>query len=74
MIKTQVIEKNEVMQLSSLRIIYIDKLAENGYPDPEYRSEKLLPRLQNQELNENISFTKAIPGDKGLSLRYSGFA
>ena len=53
------------MWLSSLCIIYTDKLAENCCPNPEYWSEKLLHRLQNHELSENISFTKASPGDKG---------
>lgn len=65
MLTHQVIEKNEVIQLSSLRRIYIEKLAENGCPNPEYRSEKLLHRLQNHELSKNVSFTKASPGDKG---------
>ena len=34
-LNTHVIERNEVMQLSSLRLIYVDKLEENGYPNSE---------------------------------------
>ena len=50
------------MQLSSLRLIYVDKLEENGYPNSEYRSEKLMHRLQNHDISCNISFTKSLSG------------
>ena len=60
-LNTHVIERNEVMQLSSLRLIYVDKLEENEYANSEYRSEKLMHRLQNHD----ISFTKVSPDNKG---------
>ena len=64
-IQKRVVERYEVMQLSSLRCIYIDKLAETGYSNPEYRSAKLLHRLENHAISGNISFIKVSPGDKG---------
>ena len=64
-LNTHVIERNEVMQLSSLRLIYVDKLEENEYPNSEYRSEKLMHRLQNHDISCNISFTTVSPDNKG---------
>ena len=64
-LNTHVIEWNEVMQLSSLRLIYVDKLEENEYPNSEYRSEKPMHRLQNHDISCNISFTKVSPDNKG---------
>ena len=37
----------------------------NGFPNPEYRSEKLKTRLENDDINEFIAFAKINPGDKG---------
>ena len=53
------------MKLSSLRLVYIDKLDENYNPNLEYWSEKLLHCLQNHEINEIVSFNQFSPGDKG---------
>ena len=53
------------MQLSSLLLQYIGKLQENNCPNPHYRSQKLLHRLQKHVISEKISFTKVSPGDKG---------
>lgn len=64
-LNTHVVERNDVMQLTSLRLMFIFKLQEHGYPNAEYRSEKLLQRLQNHSISELISFTKVSPGDKG---------
>ena len=67
-LNTHVIERNEVMQHSSLRLIYVDKLEENEYPNneySEYRSEKPMHRLQNHDISCNISFTKVSPDNKG---------
>ena len=53
------------MQLGTLRQQYILELERCGFPNQDYRSEKLKIRLQKHEINECIAFTKVIPGDKG---------
>uniref|UniRef100_UPI00358F9AD5 uncharacterized protein n=1 Tax=Myxine glutinosa TaxID=7769 RepID=UPI00358F9AD5 len=57
-IQTQVIQQNKVLQLSSLRLLYVEELKLNGYENSNYRSEKLLKRLQNDPIKEHIHFTK----------------
>ena len=57
-VKSLVVEKNQVVKLSSLRLIYIEQLAKNGYENKNYRSEKLLRRLDQDELREQIQFVK----------------
>ncbi|KAK3700755.1 hypothetical protein QZH41_010937 [Actinostola sp. cb2023] len=64
-IQDSVIEQKEVVQLASLRILYIQELERNGFPNPEYRSEKLRARLENHDIRELIDFAKVNPGDKG---------
>ena len=64
-LQEQVIEQKEVVQLSSLRLLFIKELEKNGFPNPEYRGEKLKARLENHPINENISMIKFNPGDKG---------
>ena len=64
-IQNQVIGQNEVVQLASLRLLYIQELERNGFPNPEYRSEKLKTRLENHDIHEQIAFAKVNPGDKG---------
>ena len=54
------------MQLSSLRLIYIDKLEEHGYPNDQYRSVNLMNRLQSHpDISPQIVFCKVYSGDKG---------
>ena len=65
MIRDQVIRQNEVLQLASLRVLYIQELERNGFRNPEYRSEKLKARLERHAIHELIAFAKDIPGDKG---------
>lgn len=60
-----VIDQNNIMQLSSLRLVYIEQLERNNYPNPSYQSEKLLRRLQKHAISDLICFTKVNPGDKG---------
>lgn len=64
-IQDQVIEQKEVVQLASLRLHYVQELERNGFPNPEYRSEKLKTRLENHDIHEWIAFAKINPGDKG---------
>ena len=42
-----IIQENKVLQLFSLRLIYIDKLGECGYPNDTYQSENLMKILRN---------------------------
>jgi len=65
-IQELVIEKNEVVQLASLRLGYIQELEINGFPNPGYRSEKLKAKLENHNIHEHIAFAKVNPGDKGF--------
>ena len=60
-----VIGQNKVVLLASLRRLYIQELEKNGFPNPEYRSEKLKARLENSDIHELIAFAKVTPGDKG---------
>ena len=46
-IHEDIIKENKIVQLSSLRLIYIDKLEEHGYPNDQYRSVNLMNRLQS---------------------------
>lgn len=64
-IQDLVIRQNKVVQLVSLRLLYIQELERNGFPNPEYRSEKLKAKLQNHDIHEWITFAKVNPGDKG---------
>jgi hypothetical protein len=65
-IKDIVIEQKEVVQLASLRSLYVHELELNGFPNPDYRSERLKARLENDEIHESIAFAKVDPGDKGF--------
>jgi hypothetical protein len=64
-IQDRVIGQKEVVQLALLRLLYIQELERNGFPNPEYRSEKLKVRLENHDIHEWIAFAKVNPGDKG---------
>ena len=64
-INEHIIKNNKIVKLSSLKLTYINKLEEKGYPNPEYRSEKLKSHLQNHEINESICFTKTNPSGEG---------
>jgi len=64
-IQDRVIRQKEVVQLASLRLLYIQELERNEFPNPEYRSEKLKVRLENHEIHERIAFAKVDPGDQG---------
>ena len=57
--------QNKVVQLASLRLLYIRELERNGFANLEYRSEKLKSRLENHVIHEWIAFAKVNPGDKG---------
>lgn len=68
-VKAQVVEKNDVLQLSSLRLLYVDELRRSGYEDSNYRSEKLLNRLRKHPINNHLSFTK-VDRDEGGSVSF----
>ena len=64
-IQDSVIGQKKVVLLASLRLIYIQELERNGFPNAEYRSEKLKARIENHDIHEQIAFAKVNPGDKG---------
>lgn len=57
-IQTHVIHQKEVLELSSIRLFYVKQLTLNGHENSNYRSEKLLKRLQKDPISEQINFTK----------------
>ena len=57
-VKTHVVNQKGVVCLSSLCSIYIEELKRNGCDNSNYRSEKLLKRLQNDSIMDVISFMK----------------
>uniref|UniRef100_UPI00358F5BAA uncharacterized protein n=1 Tax=Myxine glutinosa TaxID=7769 RepID=UPI00358F5BAA len=68
-----VIERKEVVLLRSLRNLYMKTLESEGFPNPEYRSEKLARRLQgDKDISRELTFSK-VPhrGCIELSLIYS---
>ena len=68
-IQTHVVQQNEVLQLSSLRLLYVEELKQHGYENPNYRSEKLLKRLQNDPIKDDVSFMK-VNRDKGDAISF----
>ncbi len=64
-IKDLELGQKEVVQLASLHLLYVQELERNGFPNPEYRSEKLKVRLDNHAIHEWIAFAKVHPCDKG---------
>ena len=73
-IQENVIAREEVVELSSLRHLYVKELEEKGFPSPEYRSANLKTKLVKHEIGELIAFTKVNLEDKGnlaLALVYS---
>lgn len=56
----------EVLQLTSLCRLHIQELETNGFPNFEYRSEKLKARLEQHDMHESIGFVYVNPGDKGF--------
>ena len=58
LIETHVVLKQEVLRLSSLRLLYIEELKNCGHDHQNYRSEKLLKRLQNDPIKDKIQLTK----------------
>jgi len=68
--QTHVIQQNEVLRLTSLRLIYVGDLKENGCEKSNYRSEKLLKRLQSDPMKDYIQFTK-VEDNKGDAIGLS---
>lgn len=68
-IQTHVVQQNEVLRLSSLRLLYVEELKRNGYENSNYRSEKLLKRLQNDPIKDHVYFTK-VDHDKADAISF----
>lgn len=53
------VERKEVVQLRSLCNLYMETLENQGFPNPEYRSEKLTRRLQgDRDISHELAFSK----------------
>jgi len=44
-----VVRQIKIVRLASLRLVYTQELERNGFPNPEYRSEKLKKKLEKHE-------------------------
>ncbi|EDO46758.1 predicted protein [Nematostella vectensis] len=64
-IQEHVIREKEVLELSALRSIYVSDLEKAGFPNPQYRGEKLKARLEHHVVGQSINFTKVNLGDRG---------
>ena len=65
-LEDQELGRNEIVCLSSLCAIYIQELEHHGSPNPNYRAEKLLARLRQDEmLSKNLTFSKLSPENRG---------
>ncbi|KAK5866345.1 hypothetical protein PBY51_020544 [Eleginops maclovinus] len=64
-IQDVVIRQN--VQLASLHLVNTQELERNGFPNPEYRSEKLKSKNKKSKLekHEGIAFAKVTADDKG---------
>ena len=68
-IQAHVVQQNEVLRLSSLRLIYVEELERNGYEKLNYRSEKLLKRLQSDPIKDHVHFIK-VDHDKADAISF----
>ena len=68
-IQIHVVQQNEVIRLSSLCLLFIEELKRNGYENENYRSEKLLKRLQNDPI-QHVSFMKIIADKSGSMIHF----
>ncbi|KAG1672173.1 hypothetical protein GQR58_016074 [Nymphon striatum] len=64
-IRERVIGQKEVVQLGTLRYLYVQELERCGFPNPDFRSDKLKTRLERHTINECIAITKVFSGDRG---------
>lgn len=62
-IETHVVQQNEALWLTSLRLLYVEELKRNGYENENYRSEKLLKRLRNNPIKDRVSFARVRQSD-----------
>ena len=63
-VEKYVILKREVVELSTLRCIYVNELEKEGYPNPQYESRTLKALLDKHVIWESINFALANLGDK----------
>ena len=64
-IQEEVVKGNKIVDLSLVRLLYVEALKEHGLHNPNYRSEKLKSRFENHAINELICFDKLNSGDRG---------
>ena len=66
-IEKHIVEKNEIVHLSDLCQIYVGQLDADGYPKPDYRSFRLMKRLQNHQISDSIKFNKLDVAERGCT-------
>lgn len=65
-IKERVLKDEEIILMSELRNIYIQVLEDEGYPNKNFRREKLKAKLTKHDIHSKIRFAKVSPGNKGF--------
>ena len=66
-VQTQVVQQNKVLRLTELQSLYNDSLRKQGYDNPNYRSSKIIKRLESHAINESLCYTN-VSGPKGGSV------
>ena len=54
LIQDKVVNQKEILQFSTLCLLYTQELDRNGFPNPDYKSEKK-NRLENHSIHEQIA-------------------
>lgn len=65
-IRSKIIVEKQIIKLSALKSMYVNKLDELNCPNKKYRNEKLKRRMENHpEISSKIAFTKINEDDQG---------
>ena len=59
------VRQQQIVQLVTLRNIYIAELDKYGIPNPDCRSESIKSIIEKHEINKHIGFAHVNSGDKG---------
>lgn len=65
-VEVQLVGKNEVVLLSLLRDVYIKELEKEGFPNVNFRAEKLLKKLkEDPQISPRLAFSKVSSDHRG---------
>ena len=64
-----IIDQNQMVQLSSLRAVYIDALGDGGSPNPDFSGEKHVQQIKNdKQFEDEIKCFKVSSDKQGLTI------